>query len=119
MKFFSLVSTPIAGTSDSISRMQIACSADAGNYVSMQIDENFDPVENAATFEPASVTITAECSSVDMQWYYVGVSEGQTIRQLMTSVKCEQIPTLRACSPTALTYGVGDNDKVIDVDYSE
>lgn len=106
--------------------MKITCSAIAGYIAAMALNNGLlEANENGAL--PQTITITAECSSVDSVWNYVTVLQGETYRIPMTGLTtCSQIPnqnpTIRTCSSTAVTYGMGDNQQPevqIDVTQTE
>lgn len=89
---FSLVANIIPGTMDmqSLSTMQISCTAIAGYNAYMIFDVFNQPAENQGF--PQSVTVNAQCNSADMIWYYVLVLNGVTYTRVINSITCQQAP---------------------------
>lgn len=84
----NFMSTQIGDTQETLSTMQISCSAIDGLIAFMEFDGTTPPRENMGT--PQTVTVNFECDSADMVWKYVTTVDGVQHSRETTSVACRQ-----------------------------
>ncbi|CAL2046338.1 unnamed protein product [Caenorhabditis brenneri] len=84
----NFMSTQIGDTQETLSTMQISCSAIDGLIASMQLDGMATPRESMQNTQ--TVTVNFECNSADMVWQYVVTINGVEYSRNTTSVICRQ-----------------------------